>query len=101
MQAALAALLLLQAVGGRARSPRAAPSFVAAPHAHLSKDFFYRRNDGRPCRPARLAAPGPTASDTYEASPEATIYDVQTTSPRPRTATHRCDVEQRYVRDVD
>ena len=42
MQAALAALLLLQAVGGRARwatSSRAAPSFVVAPHAHLSEDL--------------------------------------------------------------
>ena len=43
-----------------------------------------------------LRPPTPTS-----ASPETTIYDVQTTSPRPRTATHRCDVEQRYVRDVD
>ena len=59
MQAALAALLLLQAVGGRARwatSPRAAPSFVAAPHAHLSKDFApARRRSSLPPRSARRA----------------------------------------------
>ena len=56
MQAALAAVLLLQAVGGRARwatSPRAAPSFVAAPHAHLSKDFARARR--RPALPPRSA----------------------------------------------
>ena len=59
MQAALAALLLLQAVGGRARwatSPRAAPSFVAAPHAHLSKDLApARRRPALPFRSARRA----------------------------------------------
>ena len=57
MRAALAALLLLQAVGGRARSPRAAPSFVAAPHAHLSKDFFLpaQRRSSLPPRSARRA----------------------------------------------
>ena len=56
MRAALAALLLLQAVGGRARSPRAAPSFVAAPHAHLSKDFApARRRSSLPPRSARRA----------------------------------------------
>ena len=59
MQAAIAALLLLQAVGGRARwatSPRAAPSFVAAPHAHLSKDFApARRRSSLPPRSARRA----------------------------------------------
>ena len=59
MQAALAALLLLQAVGGRApwaTSPRAAPSFVAAPHAHLSKDFSpARRRPALPFRSARRA----------------------------------------------
>ena len=57
MRAALAAVLLLQAVGGRARwatSPRAAPSFVAAPHAHLSKDFApARRRSSLPPRSAR------------------------------------------------
>ena len=59
MQAALAALLLLQAVGGRApwaTSPRAAPSFVAAPHAHLSNDFApARRRSSLPPRSARRA----------------------------------------------
>ena len=59
MRAALAALLLLQAVGGRARwapSPRAAPSFVAAPHAHLSKDLApARRRSSLPPRSARRA----------------------------------------------
>ena len=59
MQAALAALLLLQAVGGRARwatSPCAAPSFVAAPHAHLSKVFApARRRPALPFRSARRA----------------------------------------------
>ena len=56
---ALAAMVLLQAVGGRARwatSPRAAPSFVAAPHAHLSKDFApARRRSSLPPRAARRA----------------------------------------------
>ena len=56
---ALAALLLLQAVGGRARwatSPRAAPSFVAAPHAHLRKDLApARRRPALPPRSARRA----------------------------------------------
>ena len=55
---ALAALLLLQAVGGRARwatSPRAAPSFVAAPHAHLSKDLPAQRRSSLPPRSARRA----------------------------------------------
>ena len=59
MHAALAALLLLQAVGGRARwatSPRAAPSFVVAPHAHLSKDLApARRRPALPPRSARRA----------------------------------------------
>ena len=56
MRAALAALLLLQAVGGRARSPRAAPSFVAAPHAHLSKDLApARRRPALPFCSARRA----------------------------------------------
>ena len=60
MHAALAALLLLQAVGGRARwatsSSRAAPSFVAAPHAHLSKDLApARRRPALPVRSARRA----------------------------------------------
>ena len=60
MHAALAALLLLQAVGGRARwatsSSRAAPSFVAAPHAHLSKDLApARRRPALPFRSARRA----------------------------------------------
>ena len=60
MQAALAALLLLQAVGGRARwatsSSRAAPSFVAAPHAHFSKDLApARRRSSLPPRSARRA----------------------------------------------
>ena len=56
MQAALAALLLLQAVGGRARwatSSRAAPSFVVAPRAHLSKDLAPARQ--RPALPFRSA----------------------------------------------
>ena len=56
---ALAALLLLQAVGGRARwatSPRDAPSFVAAPHAHLSKELApARRRPALPFRSARRA----------------------------------------------
>ena len=56
---ALAALLLLQAVGGRApwaTSPRAAPSFVAAPHAHLSKYLApARRRPALPVRSARRA----------------------------------------------
>ena len=56
---ALAALLLLQAVGGRARwatSSRAAPSCVAAPHAHLSKDLApARRRSSLPPRSARRA----------------------------------------------
>ena len=59
MRAALAALLLLQAVGGRARwatSPRAAPSFVVAPHAHLSKELApARRRPALPFRSARRA----------------------------------------------
>ena len=59
MQAALAALLLLQAVGGRApwaTSPRAAPSFVVAPHAHLSKELApARRRPALPFRSARRA----------------------------------------------
>ena len=59
MQAALAALLLLHAVGGRARwatSSRAAPSFVVAPHAHLSKDLApARRRPALPFRSARRA----------------------------------------------
>ena len=59
MQAALAALLLLQAVGGRARwatSSRAAPSFVVAPHAHLSKELApARRRPALPFRSARRA----------------------------------------------
>ena len=56
MHAALAALLLLQAVGGRApwaTSPRAAPSFVVAPRAHLSKDLAPARQ--RPALPFRSA----------------------------------------------
>ena len=55
MQSALAALLLLQAVGGYARwaSPRAAPSFVVAPRAHLSKDLAPARQ--RPALPFRSA----------------------------------------------
>ena len=56
---ALAALLLLQAVGGRApwaTSPRATPSSVAAPHAHLSSDFApARRRSSLPPRSARRA----------------------------------------------
>jgi hypothetical protein len=60
MRAALAALLLLQAVGGRARwatsSSRAAPSFVAAPHAHLSIDLApARRRPALPFCSARRA----------------------------------------------
>ena len=59
MHAALAALLLLQAVGGRApwaTSPRATPSSVAAPHAHLSSDFApARRRSSLPPRSARRA----------------------------------------------
>ena len=59
MQAALAAVLLLQAVGGRARwatSSRAAPSFVAAPHAHLRKDLApARRGPALTVRSARRA----------------------------------------------
>ena len=60
MHAALAAVLLLQAVGGRARwatpSSRAAPSFVAAPHAHLSKDLApARRRPALPFCSARRA----------------------------------------------
>ena len=59
MQAALAAVLLLQAVGGRARwatSSRAAPSFVAAPHAHLRKDLApARRRPALTVRSARRA----------------------------------------------
>ena len=60
MQAAIAALLLLQAVGGgRARwatSSRAAPSFVVAPHAHLSEDLApARRRPALPFRSARRA----------------------------------------------
>ena len=59
MQAALAAVLLLQAVGGRARwatSSRAAPSCVAAPHAHLSRVFApARRRPALPFRSARRA----------------------------------------------
>ena len=60
MQAALAALLLLQAVGGGrapwATSSRAAPSFVAAPHAHLRKDLApARRGPALTVRSARRA----------------------------------------------
>ena len=59
MRAALAALLLLHAVGGRARwttSSRAAPSFVVAPHAHLSEDLApARRRPALPLRSARRA----------------------------------------------
>ena len=59
MMKALAALLLLQAVGGRApwaTSPRAAPSSVAAPHAHLSRVFApARRRPALPFRSARRA----------------------------------------------
>ena len=59
MRAALAAVLLLQAVGGRARwatSSRAAPSFVVAPHAHLSEDLApARRRPALPLRSARRA----------------------------------------------
>ena len=59
MMKALAALLLLQAVGGRARwatSSRAAPSFVVAPHAHLSKELApARRRPALPFRSARRA----------------------------------------------
>ena len=54
MQAALAALLLLHAVGGRARwatSSRAAPSFVVAPLAPA------RRRPALPFRSARRAGP--------------------------------------------
>ena len=56
---ALAALLLLQAVGRRARwatSSRAAPSFVAAPDAHLRKDLApARRGPALTVRSARRA----------------------------------------------